>query len=88
MTEIVPFDFDDRQGDVSVGHTVFNAPTVIEEHEFALDYEEARTVGGDVFDVWRWLCSCGGRGQWQTQSDTAARRAWLRHCGVPDDFVG
>lgn len=30
-------------------------------------------------DRWRWLCSCGGRGQWQYQSPNVAYHSWLQH---------
>jgi hypothetical protein len=63
------------------------APTVIGEHEFALDLDEAESIN-DMFEVWRWLCSCGERGNWQVVSGNAAYHAWLRHCGVPHDYTG
>lgn len=64
------------------------APTVINEHEFALDADEAVDTLGGVFEVWRWLCECGARGRWQGQSEAAAYHSWLRHCGVAHDYVG
>jgi len=74
MTEIVPFDFDGCQ----------TAPT---EHEFALDHDTG-VIFDYVFDLWRWICSCGERGNWQSVSDDAAERGWLQHCGVGHDYAG
>lgn len=64
------------------------APTVIGEHEFARDWDEDRTNDGSFFEMWRWLCSCGSRGRWQSQSDNVAYHAWLKHCGVPHNYTG
>lgn len=64
------------------------APTVIGEHEFALDADDAVDSLNEVFEVWRWLCACRARGRWQSQSDNAAYHGWLRHCGVGHDYVG
>jgi hypothetical protein len=51
------------------------------DHEYALDHDLATDSLGNRFEVWRWLCSCGARGQWQSQSDRAPHYAWLRHVG-------
>jgi hypothetical protein len=64
------------------------APTVPTEHEFALDTAWDHRLGGEPFQMWRWLCSCGERGNWQSQSDSAAYHGWLRHCGVSHDYTG
>jgi hypothetical protein len=64
------------------------APTTYGEHEFARDWDETQDVGGSFFEVWRWLCSCGARGRWQSQSDNVPYHSWLRHCGVPHDYAG
>lgn len=48
------------------------------EHEFALDHDTG--VSFDyAFDLWRWLCSCGERGNWQAVSGDAAERGWREH---------
>lgn len=59
-----------------------DAPASYGEHEFALDSDEGTASDIGLFEVWRWLCSCGGRGNWQAQSDNAAYHSWLRHVGV------
>lgn len=54
------------------------APTVIGEHEFALD-TELEWAHDQQFTLWRWLCSCGERGNWQSVSGDVAERAWREH---------
>jgi hypothetical protein len=58
-------------------------PTVVKDHEFALDTDVAdgwhSTESGRFFEVERWLCSCGDRGDWQPSSETTAYHAWLAH---------
>jgi hypothetical protein len=55
------------------------APTVLGEHEFTLDTDEAVSVGGGLVEVWRWLCACGSRGRWQPRSAGDAYHGWLGH---------
>jgi hypothetical protein len=52
--------------------------TVIDEHEFALDGDEAEGLDG-LFSLTRWMCACGDRGGWQDRSAEWTYDDWLRH---------
>jgi hypothetical protein len=55
------------------------APAAIGEHEFAGDTEMDQTIGLGPLRFWRWLCSCGARGDWQSRSANVSYHAWLWH---------
>lgn len=55
------------------------APIELGEHTFAPDADKAVSVAEDVFDVWRWECSCGARGRWQKRAPADAYHGWVKH---------
>jgi hypothetical protein len=57
------------------------APREIGEHRYVLEESDRTFSDGVPWPQWRATCPCGrGRAtQWQSQSDSVAYHAWLRH---------
>lgn len=54
------------------------APVEIDGHRFDRASDEVKREGM-FLQRWRYVCSCGGRGQWTFQSDNVPYHSWLDH---------
>lgn len=59
------------------------APTVFDGHAFILGSKRKTPDGRDVLartaHVWRWVCTCGGGGQWTAQGSGVVYHGWRGH---------